>query len=257
MIHILLISAFVGGQLNSITVNGEARQYYATQKGLANVLVVYFHRTGGDPTEYVDQTWYQQMTDIVVASPKSVIGPNQFEWYLVNSETMTDVNLFDAILKEVQIATVYVAGFSAGAIMCSHLAFLRADKIQLVVSMSGGFVYSEDYNNVHDVPKIMAYSGGSKDILSIISFTSSTNIFIDSVRYSNANLYRCEHDSGHTMTVTEMQDVSNFLMKNFSGISNSCTNYTFQYSVKPKDSPSGKRVSLPLSIVYILALLMF
>ena len=238
-ISILLLHGYVVNQLNNIAVGSNTRQYYVAQKGNPNTLIVYWYRTGGTYNEFEQYPWYTSMNDIVVASPVSLIGPDEFEWLLVTSDNQTDVELFDAILSEIQISAVYVTGFSAGAIMTSHLVFLRAVKIQLAAIEHGGFAFAENYNNITTIPRLITYTGGPTDMISLTNFTIATNIFLNSVRYANADIYTCKHDQGHLITPAEGLDVYKFLVQDFTGLSSNCTNYNFTYSTEPVDKTSA------------------
>ena len=233
LITLGLSFAYIINQLNTCIINNTQRSFYVASKGNPLFLIIYWHRTGGTANEFLQQGWYRNMTDVIVASPESILGPTEYEWFLVGSNNMTDVYLFDSILKQMNMGTVYVAGFSAGAIMASHLAFLRSNQIKLVAAMSGGFIFSENYNYVTSLPTIMTYTGGPKDVVSINNFTVATNIFLDSIKYANAKVYECSHNDGHVITDGESIDVYYFLTQSFSLISSACQELNFTFSTQP------------------------
>eukprot|EP00835_Amoeboradix_gromovi_P003259 NODE_208_length_14728_cov_0.400164.p6 type:complete len:265 gc:universal NODE_208_length_14728_cov_0.400164:9109-9903(+) len=255
-ITVQIIFAFLANQSNKIKVNNVDRSYYVAQKGNPTTLIVYWHRTGGTSDEFLVQPWYTLMTDALVASPDSILTASRFEWYLVSSTDLSDVNLFDSILSEIKVDKVYVAGFSAGGIMASYLAFLRADKILKAGIMSGGFTYSQNYNNVQSIPKVLIYSGGPTDVIAITNFTVSTNIFLESVKYTNSDIYVCAHKEGHTIAPVEAGDIYYFFADQPGNISKSCTSYSFKYSIKPKQTSDASEWS-EYFMFYILLPLMF
>eukprot|EP00834_Sanchytrium_tribonematis_P000197 NODE_4_length_77007_cov_1.156642.p37 type:complete len:275 gc:universal NODE_4_length_77007_cov_1.156642:62287-61463(-) len=230
-LSLLLSKEIIFSQFNQFQIGSKTREVYCSKRGEKdenNSLILYFHGTSEDVLKYQKSYWYKHVpNNTIICAPKSDIGPSEFEWHIVLSDDLDDIelsdNLITALGTQIDRKKIHLMGFSAGGIHVAHMTFLRQNMIASSVIFSGGFLIENSYNNTI-VPPTMIYNGGHLDSVALVSFQTATNRYISEAMNKNSILFVCEHNKGHKITELEQASAINFLkITNFA-------NYT-----KPKD----------------------
>jgi poly(3-hydroxybutyrate) depolymerase len=185
-----------GGQRTVTVTMNEA--VAATKSG---PLIFYWHATGSSVAEAQVGLPLAEITAVggIVVAPHDVPMAGVFPW-LNNLERHDD--LFDEVVgcalakTRIDSRHIHSVGFSAGALMTTHLSFARADTLASVATYSGGA--NQDFVVPHHKFAAMIMTGGRSDIVVQNFFTSSQQWQTTLKKAGHFTLF-CDHGGAHTI----------------------------------------------------------
>jgi poly(3-hydroxybutyrate) depolymerase len=178
-------------------------------------IVFYWHATGSQPTEASRGLPLPTILAAggVVIAPTDVANAGTFPW-------LSNFNLHDALVDEVlgcalqkaNIDTnhIHSAGFSAGALMTTHLSFSRSKFIASVATYSGGASGSfQDPNNKFAA---MIMTGGMGNDMVVQDFYASSVAWQKQLKDAGHFAMLCDHGGGHSIATKLVPGVWQFFL---------------------------------------------
>ncbi|HEY0710952.1 MAG TPA: hypothetical protein VGG33_29385, partial [Polyangia bacterium] len=198
-----------GGQRTVTVTMSEAA---ATKSG---PLIFYWHATGSSFAEAQVGLPLAQITAAggIVVAPHDVPMAGVFPW-LNNLERHDD--LFDEVvgcaIKTTRIdpRRIHAVGFSAGALMTTHLGFSRANTLASIATYSGG-TNQRFPSMAHHKFAAMIMTGGRGDIVVQNFFNSSTQ-WQETLKQAGHFTLFCDHGGAHTIPRTLVPGVWQFFL---------------------------------------------
>jgi poly(3-hydroxybutyrate) depolymerase len=164
-------------------------------------LIFYWFATTSNPTEARRGLPINDVTAAggIVVAPYDVPNAGTFPW--LSNQPMHDA-LFDEVLAcavqktKIDTSRIHSLGFSAGALMTTHLAHARSKYMASVATYSGGGTgpYQESNNKF----AAMMMTGGPNDTVVINFYTSSQQWQTELKARGNFSMF-CNHGGGHTI----------------------------------------------------------
>ena len=198
---------------------GGARQVAMTLTDAASTisggpLIFYWFATTSNPTEAQRGLPIAQITAAggIVVAPYDVAGAGTFPWL---SQLSQHDALFDEVLacavRKTQISTarVHAVGFSAGALMTTHLSFARSKYLASVATYSGGA--SGQFQEPNNKFAAMIMTGGPNDIL-INNFYTSSQQWQQTLKAAGHFAMFCDHGGGHSIPLALVPGVWQFFV---------------------------------------------
>lgn len=194
-------------------------------KGKKGPLFFYWHGTAQTPDEAMTGLgpYIAKITAMggVVAAPFHDPESGTFPWFLVegvDAKRMDDLILADEILacaqEQVGIDTMHIhtLGLSAGALQSTQMSYRRSNYIASSVLYSGGLIVdapkSEEPRNRFSS---MIFHGGPQDIV-VVKFKETSERFLKDMVKKDHFAFICDHQSGHIIPRTQLDNVWTFLM---------------------------------------------
>ncbi|HEY0714125.1 MAG TPA: hypothetical protein VGF45_15700 [Polyangia bacterium] len=184
-----------GGQRTVTVTMGEAA---ATKSG---PLIFYWHATGSSVAEAQVGLPLAEISLAggIVVAPQDVPMAGVFPW--LNNRERHDL-LFDEVVgcalakTRIDPRRIHSVGFSAGALMTTHLSFSRANTLASVATYSGGT--NQDFQMPHHKFAAMIMTGGRGDIVVQNFFTSSMQ-WHETLKQAGHFALLCDHGGAHTI----------------------------------------------------------
>ncbi len=177
-------------------------------------LVFYWFATGSSPVEARRGLPIPQVTAAggIVVAPYDVPGAGMFPWL---SQLSQHDALFDEVLacavQKTKISTtrVHALGFSAGALMTTHLSFARSKYLASVATYSGGAMGTFQEPNNKFAAMIM--TGGMADIV-VNNFYTSSQEWFQNLKTNGHFAMFCDHGGGHSIPLRLVPGVWQFFV---------------------------------------------
>jgi hypothetical protein len=164
-------------------------------------LIFYWYATTSNPTEARRGLPIDQVTAAggIVVAPYDVPNAGTFPWLM--NQALHD-QLFDEVLAcavqktRIDTSRIHSIGFSAGALMTTHLSHARSKYMASVATYSGGGTgpYQETSNKF----AVMMMTGGPNDMVVVNFHTQSQQWQTELKARGNFALF-CNHGGGHSI----------------------------------------------------------
>lgn len=197
--------AFVQGDVTFNPVGG-ARKVAITMTDASRTigggpLIFYWFATGSNPTEAQRGLPLAQVTAAggIVVAPYDVAGAGTYPWL---SQLAQHDALFDEVLgcavrmTHISATRIHAVGFSAGALMTTHLSFARSKYLASVATYSGGAMGTFQESNNKFAAMIM--TGGPTDIV-VNNFFTSSQQWQQTLKDAGHFAMFCNHGGGHSI----------------------------------------------------------
>jgi hypothetical protein len=177
-------------------------------------LIFYWFATGSNPTEANRGLPIGQVIAAggIVVAPYDVAGAGVFPWL---SQFPQHDALFDEVLgcavqkTSIDTARVHALGFSAGALMTTHLSFARSKYLASVAAYSGGAMGQFQESNNKFAAMIM--TGGTSDVL-VQNFFTSSHEWQQVLKDAGHFAMFCDHGGGHSIPTQLVPGVWQFFV---------------------------------------------
>jgi predicted esterase len=123
--------------------------------------------------------------------------------------------LFDEVLAcavqktKISTARIHALGFSAGALMTTHLSFARSKYMASVATYSGGA--TGQFQEPNNKFAAMIMTGGMNDIL-VINFYNSSQQWQQTLKAAGHFAMFCDHGGGHSLPTRLVPGVWQFFV---------------------------------------------
>jgi hypothetical protein len=197
---------FAQGDLNFVTKTGmrkAAVSMSSVASTISGPLIFYWYETTGNPTRVNNGLPVSTITAAggVIVAPYDSYPTDAFPWigHYTDHDALFDEVLGCAVQKtKINPGRVHALGFSAGAMMTTHLSFARSKYLASVAAYSGGG--NGQFQEMNNKFPAMIINGGTGDI-----FGGTTNFYTMSQTWQttlkNAGHFAmfCDHGGGHTL----------------------------------------------------------
>jgi hypothetical protein len=196
-----------GARMVAITMSDAAK----TKSG---PLIFYWYATTSNPTEAQRGLPLSAVTAAggIVVAPYDVAGAGTFPW--LSNTTQHDA-LFDEVLAcavqktKIDISRIHALGFSAGALMTTHLSYSRSKYLASVATYSGGATgMFQEMNNKFAA---MIMTGGTNDTV-VQNFYTSSMQWQTTLKSAGHFAMLCDHGGGHSIPVALVPGVWQFFL---------------------------------------------
>jgi len=194
-------------QNGDVTFNppGGARRVVITMgpsaASMSGPLIFYWYATTSNPTEARRGLPINDVTAAggIVVAPYDVAGAGTFPW--LNQQNQHDA-LFDEVLAcavqktKIDTRRIHALGFSAGALMTTHLSFARSKYLASVATYSGGS--GGNFQDPNNKFAAMIMTGGPGDMV-VINFFDTSTAWQSQLKGAGHFAMLCNHGGGHSI----------------------------------------------------------
>jgi poly(3-hydroxybutyrate) depolymerase len=148
----------------------------------------------------------------IVVAPYDVPNAGTYPWLsqLTQHDALFDEVLACAVQKtKISTARVHALGFSAGALMTTHLSFARSKYLASVATYSGGAMGQFQETNNKFAAMIM--TGGMGDIV-VNNFYTSSQAWQKTLKDAGHFAMFCDHGGGHSIPTRLVPGVWQFFV---------------------------------------------
>lgn len=170
----------------------------ATQRG---PLIFYWYATGSSVREAARGLPLAAVTAAggIVVAPQDVAGAGRFPWLdnLAQHDALFDEVVACAVRKTmIDPRRIHAIGFSAGALMTTHLSYARSKVLASVAAYSGGAagMFAEPNNKF----AALIFTGGANDIV-VQDFFQSSQQWQTTLKNAGHFTLFCNHMGGHSI----------------------------------------------------------
>ncbi|HET6284614.1 MAG TPA: hypothetical protein VFH73_26900 [Polyangia bacterium] len=181
----------------------------ATQRG---PLIFYWYATGSSPREAGRGLPLGAITAAggIVVAPQDVANAGRFPWLsnLAQHDALFDEVVACAVRKTmIDPRRIHVVGFSAGALMTTHLSYARSKFLASVAAYSGGAAgqFQESDNKF----PALIFTGGPNDIV-VQDFFQSSQQWQTTLKNAGHFTLFCNHMGGHSIPLQLVAGVWQF-----------------------------------------------
>ncbi len=177
-------------------------------------LIFYWYATGSNPTEARRGLPIAEVTSAggIVVAPYDVAGAGTFPWLsqLTQHDALFDEVLACAVQKtKISAARIHALGFSAGALMTTHLSFARSKYMASVATYSGGA--KGEFQETNNKFAAMIMTGGMNDIV-VSNFYTSSQQWFQTLKTGGHFAMFCDHGGGHSIPARLVPGVWQFFV---------------------------------------------
>jgi predicted esterase len=184
---------------------GGARQVTITMGDAATTqrgpLIVYWYATGGSVREAAAGLPLPAIAAAggIVVAPQDLPDAGTFPWLqnFARHDALFDEIVGCAVQKTmIDPRRIHAAGFSAGALMTTHLSYARSRLLASVATYSGGA--PGQFQEPNNKFAALIFTGGPSDIL-IIDFFQSSQQWQTTLKNAGHFALLCNHGGGHSI----------------------------------------------------------
>jgi hypothetical protein len=186
----------------------------ASAQTMSGPLIFYWFATGSSPSEASRGLPLSQVTAAggIVVAPYDVSGAGTFPWLsqLPQHDALFDEILGCAVQKtKIDVKRIHSLGFSAGALMTTHLSYARSKYMASVATYSGGSTgMFQEMNNKFSA---MIMTGGPSDIV-VNDFFMSSQAWQTTLKGAGHFAMLCNHGGGHSIPTRLVPGVWQFFV---------------------------------------------
>jgi hypothetical protein len=186
----------------------------ASAQTMSGPLIFYWFATGSSPSEATRGLPLSQVTAAggIVVAPYDVSGAGTFPWL---SQLAQHDELFDEILgcavqkTKIDVKRIHALGFSAGALMTTHLSYARSKYMASVATYSGG--QNGMFQEMNNKFAAMIMTGGTNDIV-VNDFFMSSQAWQTTLKGAGHFAMLCNHGGGHSIPTRLVPGVWQFFV---------------------------------------------
>jgi len=177
-------------------------------------LIFYWFATTSNPTEAQRGLPIAQVTAAggIVVAPYDVTGAGTFPWLsqLTQHDALFDEVLACAVQKtKISTARIHALGFSAGALMTTHLSYARSKYMASVATYSGGA--TGQFQEPNNKFAAMIMTGGTSDVF-VNNFYTSSQQWQQTLKNAGHFAMFCDHGGGHSLPTRLVPGVWQFFV---------------------------------------------
>jgi hypothetical protein len=186
----------------------------ASAQTMSGPLIFYWYATGSSIAEAGRGLPLNEVTAAggIVVAPYDVAGAGVFPWL---SQLQQHDDLFDEVLAcavqktKIDVKRIHSVGFSAGALMTTHLSYSRSKYMASVATYSGGATgMFQEMNNKFAA---MIMTGGAGDIV-VNDFFMSSQAWQKTLKDAGHFAMLCNHGGGHSIPTQLVPGVWQFFV---------------------------------------------
>jgi hypothetical protein len=208
---------FVTGDVTFNPASGGARKVAITMGSASKTggpLIVYWYATGSNPTEASRGLPLSTVSAAggVVAAPYDPNTGDTFPWlsHFTDHDALFDEILACAVQKTtISNGRVHAVGFSAGALMTTHLSYSRSKYLASVATYSGGA--QGTFQEMNNKFPAMIMTGGTGDVV-VTDFYTASQQWQMTLKNAGHFAMFCDHGGGHSIPTKLVPGVFQFFL---------------------------------------------
>lgn len=225
-----LLPEYSGGECPTLELDGNSLEtgdaerdfrLFLPEDPAGKPVYFFYYGTGDSADRYDDFQDVADAWDMVVVVP-AARGNLTFEWPIMVAEDPADeLVFFDDMIAciaaqfEVDTTRIYASGFSAGALWTTTLAMKRSQILAAAAIYSGGTgdLVQPFAAPLYPIP-VLGYWGGDGDVFAgFVNFAEFMNAFMDQMVDAGNFVIGCNHDTGHTIPLGELENGIDFVLE--------------------------------------------